>query len=233
MVKARLLASLQPPSPTLWPRGGWHSTTPVQPLTAVPRGSHHASVARGSHRPLEGHHLSRVPHPEHGHARDGRRQVVLGARVYRVRGPDDEHHVRRREVAVDLIDFEHALVRDAGLSEVHIELPRHAPGHRVDAKAHLPQPAATKRARRPGPSDKAGQGQAEGEGGRAAFLCYRLKLFACAFLSNLSLALFPNVFSLRFSLALSLAFFPSTFPWHICLRFPLALLPGVFPWTFP
>ena len=41
------------------------------------------------------------------------------------------------EVVVNLLHLLHHVVRNAGLSEEHIQLTRHTPRHRVDAEAHL------------------------------------------------------------------------------------------------
>jgi hypothetical protein len=79
----------------------------------------------------------RLPHVQHGHAGDRRARVFRRGGVDGVVRADDEHDVGLGEVVVDLVEFEHDVVRHLGFGEQHVHVARQAPGDGMDAEAHL------------------------------------------------------------------------------------------------
>src|SRR5262249_14237528 len=75
-----------------------------------------------------------VPHSEHRHAGDGAVRVLGGGRVDGVVGADDEDDGGVVEVVVDLVHFQHDVVRHLGLGQQHVHVARQAPGDGVDAE---------------------------------------------------------------------------------------------------
>mmetsp|Transcript_64157 Transcript_64157/g.106061 ORF Transcript_64157/g.106061 Transcript_64157/m.106061 type:complete len:216 (-) Transcript_64157:2486-3133(-) len=91
----------------------------------------------GGQGPLENDALLGEPDLQHGHPGNGRVGVVLCRAVDRVVGADDQRHVCSLELVVDLVHFEHDVVRDIRLRQQHVQLPRHASSDGVDGEGHL------------------------------------------------------------------------------------------------
>ena len=100
------------------------------------------TVCRGwgayrAHRALEEDDVPRLPHLDDGHARNVAVGVGLGGGVHRVVRADHHRDVLLLHNLVDLLHFQHLVVGDTRLGEQHVELPRHAPGHRVHRELHI------------------------------------------------------------------------------------------------
>src|SRR3984957_3637351 len=83
-----------------------------------------AGIARGE-RALVEHHGAGLPHLEHGHAVDRRFRIVLGGRVGHVIGADDVGDIRLGELRIDVLQFEHLVVRHVGFRQQHVHMAGH------------------------------------------------------------------------------------------------------------
>ena len=52
-------------------------------------------------------------------------------------GADDQAHVGLRHLGVDVVHLDELVVWNVGLGQQHVHVPRHAAGHRVNAKGHV------------------------------------------------------------------------------------------------
>ncbi len=94
-----------------------------------------AGIAR-RHAALDEHHRVGLPHFEHRHAVDRRFRIFLGGGVGHVIGADDEGDVGLGEFGIDVLEFEHLVVRHVGFRQQHVHVAGHAARHRMNGVFH-------------------------------------------------------------------------------------------------
>ncbi len=64
---------------------------------------------------------------------------VIGARggIGHVVGADDQRHVGLRQIGVHVVHFDQPVVGNVGFGEQHVHVSGHAPGHGMNAEAHV------------------------------------------------------------------------------------------------
>ena len=94
-----------------------------------------AGIARAL--PAFGHeHLLGLPAFQHRHPGDGAVGVFLRGRVHDVVRPDDDGHVGRGEILVDLVHLQHDVIGHLRLGQQHVHVARQAARDGVDGEAH-------------------------------------------------------------------------------------------------
>ena len=76
-------------------------------------------------------------HVEYGHAEDGARLIGARRGIGHIVGANDQGDIGLREIAVDLVHFDEAVVRNVGFGEQHVHVAGHASSDRMDGEAHL------------------------------------------------------------------------------------------------
>ena len=96
----------------------------------------HPGIA-GRHRALDEQHRLGLLHVQDRHAVDRRGRVGLGGGVGHVVGSDHEGHVGLTEVAVDLLQLQHLVIRHVGLGQQDVHVAGHAAGDGMDGVADI------------------------------------------------------------------------------------------------
>src|SRR5208283_1076836 len=91
----------------------------------------------GIHAALDDHDGVGFVHVEDGHAEDRAGLIGAGGGIGHVVGTDDERDVGLREVAVDFLHFDEAVVGNVGFGEQHVHVAGHASGDRMDSEPDL------------------------------------------------------------------------------------------------
>src|ERR1039458_4036456 len=91
----------------------------------------------GAHGALEKNDVLRLVGIDDRHAVDGAAWSRVGGRVHRVVGPDDEGHIRCGHLGIGLVHLLELVVRNVGLGQQDVHVPRHASCHRVYGVGHI------------------------------------------------------------------------------------------------
>src|SRR5262249_46498049 len=91
----------------------------------------------GAHAAFDDHDGARLIDIENRHPKDGARLVGARSRIGDVVGANDEGDIGLREVTVDFVHVEKAIVGNVGFREQDVHVPGHATGDRMNRKLHV------------------------------------------------------------------------------------------------